>query len=567
MNELNVQGESMPSVRHVCRLQAVPEKRFQFSIIPVCVLLIALAVMAAPLHSQTYTDLHDFNCPTEGCRPSFPAILAQGRDGNLYGTMSSGGAFNFGTVFKVTPAGVVTTLYDFNTSGPDGFLSVSGLTLGTDGNFYGTTFSGGANSSGTFFKITPAGALTTLHSFTNTDGFPVAPPVQGANGSYYGLAGGNTLIGSAYSITSAGAYKLLVPALPGLSFAPLILGNDGNFYGTTESGGDFNAGTVFRMSPAGVVKIVYSFDGHANGGFPQGPVVQGRDGFLYGTTSGGGLVSNPVGVVFKLSTAGAITLLHSFDAADLNDGKSPYAGLVAATDGNFYGATTGSQSGSAQFGSIFKITKSGAYSVLHLFDDVHGKTQTATAMQHTSGILYGLPSAGGVGNTGVFYSLAVGIPPSVSLVPVLGTVGQTIGILGKGFTGTTSVKFGAATASFTVVSDTYMTAVVPASGITAAVTVTTPSGALKSKQVFKVVPVVSSFSPASGPVGTLVTITGTAFTGATRVSFGGISASSFTVNSATQIKATVPAGAKTGKIAVQTAGGSGNSKTNFTVTP
>jgi len=319
------------------------------------------------------------------------------------------------------------------------------------------------------------------------------------------------------------------------------------------------------MSATGAVKIVYSFDGRTNGGNPTGPVVQGSDGLLYGTTTGGGLVSNPAGVVFKLSTGGAITVLHSFDASNLNDGKSPYAGLVAATDGNFYGASSGSQSGAAQYGALFKITKSGAYSVLYLFDQTHGKSQSATSMQHTNGMLYGLPNAGGVSNGGVFYSLAVGIPPVVSLMPTSGTAGKTIEILGDGLTGTSSVLFGSGSATYTVVSDTYMTAVVPASGTTGTVTVTTPSGTLKSKQMFKLLPVISSFNPTSGPVLTQVTITGTGLTGATKVTFGGVKATVFSVVSGTQVKATVPTGALTGKIGITTAGGTATSPGTFTV--
>lgn len=188
-------------------------------------------------------------------------------------------------------------------------------------------------------------------------------------------------------------------------------------------------------------------------------------------------------------------------------------------------------------------------------------------MQHTSGMLYGLPNAGGVSNGGVFYSLDVGISRVVSLMPGSGTAGQTIGILGTGLTGTTSVMFGSGSASFTVVSDTYMTAVVPASGTTGAVTVTTPAGPLNGKQIFRVLPVISSFSPTSGPVGTQVTITGTGLTGTTKVTFGGVKASVFTVNSGTQVSAQVPTGAKTGKIGAKTAGGATSSKTTFTVTP
>jgi uncharacterized repeat protein (TIGR03803 family) len=472
----------MITVRRSCFPKPVFASRARLSILLSCMFLLVMGIAATPLHSQTYTDLHDFNCSPDGCRPGFPAILAQGRDGNLYGTLGQGGTRNFGTVFQITPAGAIKTLYNF--AGTDGAQPSSGLTLGTDGDFYGTTYGGGLNSAGTIFKITPAGVLTTLHSLTNSDGFPVAPPVLGTNRNYYGLTLGNTLIGTAYSITSSGKYTLLPTPLPGVSFAPLILASDGNFYGTTENGGSFNSGTVFRMSATGAVTIVYSFDGHTNGGNPNGPVVQGSDGFLYGTTTSGGLVSNPVGVVFKLSTKGVITVLHSFDASNLNDGKSPYAGLVAATDGNFYGASGGSQGGLAQYGALFKITKSGSYSVLYLFDNTHGKSQSATSMQHTSGIFYGLPDSGGVSNGGVFYSLAVGIPPFVSLGFRVGKIGTTLGILGQGFTTATAVAFNKTAASFTVVSDNYLTAKIPTGATKGYVTVTEPSGTLKSNLKF-----------------------------------------------------------------------------------
>jgi hypothetical protein len=129
------------------------------------------------------------------------------------------------------------------------------------------------------------------------------------------------------------------------------------------------------------------------------------------------------------------------------------------------------------------------------------------------------------------------------------------------------VNFGAASASFNVVSDTYMTATIPADGITGFVTVTTPSGTLTSSRLFKLAPTVSGISPSSGQVGTPVTLTGTGLTGATKVMIGGVKATSYTVNSGTQITATVPAGAKTGRIAVTTAGGAASSKAVFTVTP
>jgi len=516
---------------------------------------IVVALVPSFLFGQTYTDLHDFDCTVDGCHPIYPGILAQGRDGNLYGTLPSGGAFTNGTVFKITPSGTITTLYNF--AGTDGAGPYSGLTLGTDGNFYGTTFVGGANGVGTIFKITPAGALTTLHDFTGSDGTdPYGPPVQGKGSIFYGV----TYTGTAYSITSSGKFKLLSTSIPGRSFAPLLFASDGNFYATTPEGGAFARGTVFRMSATGAVKIIYSFDG-TNGIAPYGPVVQGSDGFLYGTTAGGG--SSGGGVVFRLSTGGAITLLHQFDG--VTDGYSTTDGLVAATDGNFYGATSsGNNGGSAPYGALFKVSKNGTYSELYAFDQTHGAFQQATGRQHTNGILYGLTSSGGANGVGVFYSLDVGLNPFVSLMTTSGTPSQTIEILGTGLTGATGVNFGSGSASFTVVSDSYMTAVVPARGTTGFVTVTTPSGTLTSSKKFKVIPVISSFAPTSGPVGTQVTIAGAGFTGATKVTFGGVKATAFTVNSATQVTATVPVGAKTGKIAVTTPGGTA-SKGTFTV--
>jgi len=527
----------------------------------VLVLLLALSMAPIPLHAQTFADLHNFNCPTDGCEGYLPGISAQGQDGNLYGTLPFGGGSDAGTVYKITPSGSLTAIYNFSGSS-DGYGNYSGLTLGTDGDLYGANYQDGANGYGTIFKISPAGKLTTLHNFTAAEeGGAYSPPVEGkTHGTFYGV----TYYGKAYSITSSGTFKLLPNPTPGQSQAPLILASDGNFYGTTLNGGGIGYGTVFRMSSTGAIKVVYSFD-FTHGYQPYGPVVQGSDGYLYGTTSGGGTAAHPGGVVFKLSTAGKITVLHDFDTASTTDGHQPYGGLVAATDGSFYGTTT--YGGSGGYGVIFEITKSGTYTVLHDFDSTHGQTTETTAVQHTNGIVYGETAVGGSDGDGVFYSLNAGISPFVSLVgyPV-GTAGTTVEILGGGLTGTSKVQFGSGSAtSFTVVSDTYMTAVVPASGTKGTVVVTTPSGPLKSKQVFTVLPVISSFTPTSGGVGTLVKITGSGLTGATKVTFGGVAAT-FTVNSGTQITATVPSGAVTGKIKITTAGGSATSTGTFTVT-
>ncbi len=527
-------------------------------------LLLVACIAPGALQAQTYTDLHDFDCTIEGCQPTYPALLAQGRDGNLYGTTNAGGAFGMGTVFKITPSGTITTLYSF--SGADGQNPDGGLVMGTDGNFYGTTTIGGVNNDGTVFKITPSGVLTMLHSVTASDATPRGGVVLGKNGSFYGTTCSQFGPWTGFSITSSGKFKHLTNSIPPCSFSGLILGSDGNLYGASQVGGNTYQGTVFRMSSSGAVKILYSFD-YTHGAYLYSPVVQSNDGFLYGTTSGGG--SGQGGVVFKMSTAGKLTLLRQFDAGGTTDGSTPYAGLVAASDGEFYGATAGGENfGSVPNGNLFSIASGGTYSLLFAFDATHGALAEATPMQHTNGLIYGLTERGGPNgrNEGVVYSLDNGLPRFVSLMTRWGSSGQTVEILGNGLGGTTSVKFGSGSASFNVVSDTYMTATVPDDGTTGFVTVTTPSGTLTSNRSFNVVPVISSIAPTSGPVGTQVTIAGSGFIGASQVKFGGMKAS-YTVNSGTTITATVPAGAKTGNISIKTAGGNASSKATFTVTP
>jgi uncharacterized repeat protein (TIGR03803 family) len=435
---------------------------------------------------------------------------------------------------------------------------MSGLTLGTDGNFYGTTWGGGVYENGTVFKVSTSGTLTTLHSCASSEGSPVAPPIQGKDKSFYGVTYGPNNY-TAYEISAAGAYKTVGSSGPPYVEAPLLQASDGNFYGpsvsTNVNGG---CGSIFRMSATGTVSTVYTFD-NTHGCNPVGPLVQDAKGYLYGTTWSGG--SFDLGVVFRLTTKGVLTVLHDFDGTT---GGEPVAGLVLATDGNFYGGTT--ISGMGLGGVLFEVTATGDYAVLYdSGDGQYGWGFSPTPTQHTNGKIYGLAGGGAYGD-GVLYSLDVGLAPFAKLMTTQGTAGQIVQLLGQGFTGTTAVMFGTGSASFTVVSDTYMTARVPATGTTGYVAMTTPSGALTSSQTFKVLPVITSFTPTSGPVGTEVTITGSGFIGATKVTFGGVTATTYIVNSGTQIIVTVPAGAKTGTIAVTTPGGTAISKATFTVT-
>ncbi|MGA8153033.1 MAG: choice-of-anchor tandem repeat GloVer-containing protein [Terriglobales bacterium] len=449
-------------------------------------LMLVVAVATTVASAQTYTDLYNFDL-THGSNPW--GILAQGRDGNLYGTTFTGGANlcpttpGCGTVIKITPSGTLKVLYDFD--GVDGSEPYGGLTLGTDGNFYGTTSSRGANNYGTIFKITKSGSLTTLYNFTGgaDGGLPWAPPIQGTDGNFYGTT---QAYGTAYKITPSGTFTLLA-SLPGGSHAPLLLGTDGNFYGTTNGGGTYAYGTVFKMTPKGTVTIVYNFD-FTHGSAPEGPLIQGNDGNFYGTAYSGGMggtgCSYGCGTAFKLTPHGDITVLHKFKAYGTG-GYQP-TGLVQATDGNFYGVTL--KGGTAAWGVIFRITPARTYSVLYNFDSADGASPFSTPMQHTNSKIYGLAELGGASGYGVFYSLDVGLGPFVSLVSTLGEVGKTVEVLGQGFTGTSAVSFNGTAAAFTVVSDTYLTATVPSGATTGSVTVTTPGGTLTSSKPFRVKP-------------------------------------------------------------------------------
>src|SRR5262249_2928163 len=189
-----------------------------------------------------------------------------------------------------------------------------GLLLGADGNFYGTTRFGGTKNLGTVFKITPAGVLTTLHNFDGTDGSEPRPGlVLGKNGKFYGTTCGFNPPWTAYSITSAGAFKTINKTsdvrIAACTSGPLTLGNDGKLYGAAMSGGETEQGAIFSLTAAGALKVIHAFSG-TDGAGPFAGVIQGSDGLLYGTTDGGGTGE---GVIFKMSTGGKITLLHQFE--------------------------------------------------------------------------------------------------------------------------------------------------------------------------------------------------------------------------------------------------------------
>lgn len=306
----------------------------------------------------TVTTLYSFTAGNDGAVPL--ATLTQGSDGNLYGTTYEGGISNAGSIFQITPAGIVTTLHTF-TGAADGGNPYAPLVQGTDGNFYGTASTGGGkNGYGTIFQITPAGGFTTLHTFTSSSHsgmFPTAGLIQGTDGQFYGAtsSGGTNDSGTIFKISASGDFHLLYSFSgnnDGADPSALTVGNDGCFYGVcgTANSGNY-AGTVFRITPSGVLTTLYSFDGTNNGGAPTAPLILGSDGKLYGTTEYGG--DNSYGTVFQITTNGALTTLHSF--VYWENGNESYAALVQATNGNIYITCEGS-SFSFNPGTISRLT-------------------------------------------------------------------------------------------------------------------------------------------------------------------------------------------------------------------
>ena len=516
-------------------------------------LLFLLLLGTARVSAQGYLDLHEFDGLGGGCCPQYTSIMAQGRDGNLYGTTSTGGTSSVGVVFRITPAGAFSVLHNFDKT--HGSTPVGGLVLGTDGNFYGTTELGGTHGYGNIFKITPAGVLTVIYSFTgNADGgLTVAPLIVGMDGNFYGT----TYPGVAFKVSSAGVFKV-IGKIPTVSYAPLLQADDGAFYGTTQFGGTHSAGTIYKIVGTKITTL-YSFDG-PHGAYPIGGLVQGANGTLYGTTTSGG--SGNAGVIFSITTTGTLTVLVNFDPKTPLNGYQADAGLIAGSDGNLYGATV--WGGTGLYGTIFEMSTGGTYAVLNNFNAPTGAGPYSTPMEHTSGVIFGMTARGGTPGKGVVYSFDNGIAPFALLNIRGGAVGNSVGILGSGFSGTTRVTFNGTSASFRVLNDTYLTATVP-SGETGFVTVTTSSGILLSNRIFKVTPKITSFTPSKGPSGSTVTVTGSGLIQTQKITVGGVKVTAFTVSSDTKVALHVPSGAKTGKIAITTPGGTATSSKTFTV--
>jgi uncharacterized repeat protein (TIGR03803 family) len=349
-----------------------------------------------------------------------------------------------------------------------------------DGKFYGTTAEGGASGLGTVFNVTAGGTLTILHNFSGMDGeIPSGALVEGVDGNYYGTTqfGGN--IGSGYGtvfkITPTGTFTSLHSfndTTDGYEpFAGLTLTSTGQFYGTTAGGPGADFGTVFKISSKGVYTLLHSFI-DSDGWEPEGVLLQATSGKLYGTTVRGG--ADGLGEVFTITTGGTFTLLHSF--ATVTEGYEPTDGLIQASDGNFYGTTFGG--GTFGEGNIFEMNSAGAPTTLHSFSGGDGGSDGNQPFggltQHTSGVLFGTTGGVSSGGVGTVFSLNQGLAAFVKAVPGFGRVGAKVTILGTNIGSATEVTFGSVKATITANTSTSITTTVPTGAKTGKVKVFSP---------------------------------------------------------------------------------------------
>ncbi len=398
-------------------------------------LLLCLAA-STPVLAQTLTTLQSFN-GTNGAYPNTALVkgrhrLVQHANGNFYGTTPFGGANNYGTVYQLTPGGVLTTLYSFCSVGgsacTDGDTPNGALALGSDGNLYGTTFQGGANNEGTVFKITTGGALTTLYSFCSLagcadGGSPFGALVQGSDGNFYGTTyqGGNsTNDGTVFKITPGGSLTTLHSFSGPDGANPegdlVQSGWNGNFYGVTFAGGNAqSAGTAFQISSSGALTTIYDFCSKTNcndGSYPQAPLTPDSFGDFYGTTELSG--ANTYGTLFQINASGGLHTLYHFCAkANCIDGAEPAGGPLVGIDGNVYGTTA--LGGANDGGAVYQFTPWGVLNTLYSFCSLancaDGQSPEAPLAQGTNQNFYGTTAFGGAYGDGTSFVLST-IPPS-----------------------------------------------------------------------------------------------------------------------------------------------------------
>lgn len=401
------------------------------------------AVASAPAATVAgFKVLHSFT----GVDGGSPNSLIQTPDGFFYGSAANGGDLNScpsdgcGVLFKSDSAGHVTVLHVFHAT--DGYFP-TGVVRGTDGNFYGTTMSGGQPSGGgggTFFRMDGAGNLTVLYAFVGgfacCDGAgPSGPPIQASDGNFYGTTGAGGAFRDADHPGGFGTIYQFNPVTGQLTILhsfnlqdnngifpnnPLMQASDGLLYGTTTEGaGAFHTGggTAFRVDTSGNLSrlaVITLME-------PVSSLIQAKDGFFYGVGQ------STTGSVYRLDTNGKLTFINRFDG---NDGLNPHFGLMQASDGYLYGTTSEGGLLDFQGGDLFRISTLGSLRVMHSFvtTGTEGFSPSSTLIQGIDGALYGVNGGGGTGGHGTLFRLdprAVGPVAAVSLNPTSIHSGQS----------------------------------------------------------------------------------------------------------------------------------------------
>ena len=452
----------------------------------------------------SFAVLHSFNSASEGANPH--GGLFQFTDGNFYGTTKAGGASGQGTVFRMTPAGAVTVLRHFAGGAGDGAAPVGPIMRASDGNMYGLTTQGGPPNGGAAYRITPGGAVSIIHFFSNpVEGFsPYGGFTQANDGNLYStlFGGSNNWLGSVFQMTLGGAVSVIHPfgnvegAYPwagvvqgadgllygttfyggaydagalfkvglnganyqllqshfgsndsGHTMAPMIVGNDGNLYGTGQAGGSQDGGSVFKMTPAGAASLVFSYNVHVEYGHPTtalvqatdgnfyigtgstlirltpsgqrtalkeldywtegydpNSMIQASDGYLYGTTQFGGATGR--GTIFRMSLSGQFSVIYTFPYLG---GRQPRS-IIQASDGNFYGTTLygiGTPAGGYDAGTIYRMTPGGSVTILHaLVPSSEGRNPWGKLIQASDGYIYGTTYSGGPSDCGSAWKMS-----------------------------------------------------------------------------------------------------------------------------------------------------------------
>jgi uncharacterized repeat protein (TIGR03803 family) len=363
----------------------------------------AFAGAAAAKSAAQFQALYTFTGGADGGWPA--GNLIADRNGNLYGTTSVGGPNGAGTVFKLAPDGTETVLHNF-TGAADGDLPMSGLLMDSEGNLYGVTEIGGTNGAGNVFKMTPGGVVTSIYNFGSSasdGGNPICQLIWGLHHELLGTTenGGTLHYGTVFAVTLAGKETILHNSTGDDGRYPrdgLVKDSAGNLYGTTFNSGSGSAGTVFKIDAKGAFTVLYNLS-NASGFFPFGPLTLDAGGNLYGTTTAGGAHSN--GTVFKLTPGGALTVLHSFTGK--TDGSSPEAPLFLNKRGDLLSTTA--FGGTGDNGTVFSIAPNGRLKTLYSFTGTSGSHSQAGFVRNPeagSGWLYGTTYAGGSGNGVVF---------------------------------------------------------------------------------------------------------------------------------------------------------------------